>query len=1045
MIKNNRLNFSIVKVCVCGIFVVSCGAVNEVQTTEIAITKPSKQQPVTPELEPSGDLCGDGVCDQVEQSKPALCPQDCQVAQTLKISDDVCQNPNPRRAVVSEELLNWQNWLPDGSFEQGITEGIVVDFPQSALIYGKAERSQLAAHTGLWGYVISTSIDEGLVFSIKFFMEKGERTRFSFWARSVKGEVLLNPKILGVNFDSSNKPNPIFTSKNSFTIEEEWTEVSFESNFDHAYDYAFLSLDIPPNTSLYIDDIAIEFPQWKTVTYSGPHQNVGGIAVPTEPLAPVHINFLIHIEDPSLIQANEKYFQTKTAVFKELARIFHEHNGFLMIQPEEDWVMAAKRFDANLLQELVKDYNVSFSTHTHGPHCRDDQGRLRSYSDCNENINSSGWDQSINDYEYPYVVEYVRNLRDLITAASGVPVTDHNGNWEFDQASSFSEIPMTTWSAYKNWETQETYDYLINNPWRPTQVNADEDIEAFLTHDLNTQIVYIPGWGQVISRHPERLLERIRPMLSQFIYYADPQRVNSFYVVFHVDHFYSRSGDSNYINYDLTSETLSYSDEFKQHLAFWDEMLTDTIDPLVEQGYLQWTSLPEIGNLYQEWETSCGVIDKVTAPSEAPAKTSTSTTDYEPPINIALILHIDPSVAPEENIFKPTSDIYNRSYTEIEWLIEEASRHNIHFTALYNGWFTKWAIEQNDLSQFEDLIAAGHEIGSHAHRITFDSTEDAWMMHLDKLSRYGIPNYDSDLASQAWADADQFMDALLQKLGVLDQNQTMCAVPLKCSDEGQLMTKYGFLIASGNRSEKGTAYIGHTVWNPWRPASVDHLGYELEEDLNAPFLAIDHYAQIGSAEAHGMDLSVPQLQRHFLILYAEWLSRIRKGVEDKVWNFGFVYHPNQGDKYNNDLKEFLDWLDKYFIEKTTPEGYPIARYATVAEIGKEYLDWEKNHPGSSSFNYVKDDPYPYTYAVLAQKLENAAYEETLDLEAGVTVFRFSIDGEDIYLIWSNTGEHVIDFSSILSGQLTLTDVQGRTSVQDATSITLGEDPLLIEK
>ena len=89
---------------------------------------------------------------------------------------------------------------------------------------------------------------------------------------------------------------------------------------------------------------------------------------------------------------------------------------------------------------------------------------------------------------------------------------------------------MQTLSAYKEWRTQSTYDVLIN-PWRLTQCNADEEIERFLTHDPDTQIVYIPGWGQNIARYNERLQTRMSPQVSQFIRYADPDGVNTFYVV----------------------------------------------------------------------------------------------------------------------------------------------------------------------------------------------------------------------------------------------------------------------------------------------------------------------------------------------------------------------------------------------------------------------------------------------------------------------------------------------------------------------------------
>ena len=117
--------------------------------------------------------------------------------------------------------------------------------------------------------------------------------------------------------------------------------------------------------------------------------------------------------------------------------------------------------------------------------------------------------------------------------------------------------------------------------------------------------VYVPGCGQALTRHDERALTRLRPMLSQFMTYADPERVNTFYAVLHVDHFYSREQNPYYIVYDEATGEVTYSEEFEQHLGYWDELLTDLIDPLVAEGYLEWTSLPETGALYLEWEDAC--------------------------------------------------------------------------------------------------------------------------------------------------------------------------------------------------------------------------------------------------------------------------------------------------------------------------------------------------------------------------------------------------------------------------------------------------------
>ncbi len=573
-----------------GVAVLACGPSGSGET-------PAAETPVAPSPSPGGGRCGDGTCEGPENAQN--CPQDCApIEPTPADVSNACLNPNPHRAVVSQELVEFYNWLDDGGFEEGVAEVVLSDHHEGALGRATVERSQAAARTGSWGHAITAGPGEGVTFSIKAYVEKGEDIRFSFWARSAGGEVSLQPLVFWVeNEDDWGQPmlaDPV-------TVGAEWTQVRFVTEIGQGIRYALLSFEVGPGVTLHVDDVQVELPLWKMAAYAGPSRTVGGIPVPPEPVAPVHFTFLIHIEDPNLIQINEPYFQQKTAVFRELARIFHEHGGFLTIQPEQDWPQAAEAgFHPGLLAELAGDYGVVYSTHTHGPNCHDDQGAPRSAADCNAN---QQWDRTIGGDD---IVEYVKNLRDLLADASGTPVTDHNGNFDFTQASRFSEVPMLTWSVYKNYTNQRTYDRLINNPWRPAHCNAVRDVETFLAHDPNTDIVYIPGWGQALTRHHERALTRLGPMVSQFIYYADPDRVNTFYTVLHVDHFHARDYSTDYISYDERTGEITYSDEFLQHLQYWDDVLTELIDPLVAGGYLQWTSLPEMGRLYLEWEEICG-------------------------------------------------------------------------------------------------------------------------------------------------------------------------------------------------------------------------------------------------------------------------------------------------------------------------------------------------------------------------------------------------------------------------------------------------------
>ncbi|MEW6718639.1 MAG: hypothetical protein AB1345_14205 [Chloroflexota bacterium] len=545
----------------------------------------------------SGQPCGDGVCEGPENA--ANCPADCAGKAPWMEPLSVCDLPNPPRAVVSAELLEFRNVYADNSFEEGLAEVVILPHVDSQLAMASVTRSPAAARSGAWGYQIEAGPGQGAMFSAKAYIEKGQELHFSVWVRAPFGRLSLTPQVFWVENEND---LGVPTRGETVAVGQEWTHIELKLSTTIGARYALLAFEVGPESMLYIDDVEIAVPYWHMAEYpAGQGRVVGGVNVPAEPIAPTHFNIVIHIEDPNLLQTSRAYFEEQTAIFIELARIIYQHGGFLTIQPEQDWPQAAEGgFHPGLLAELAQNFGVVYSNHTHGPNCLDPQGVSHSSADCNSHPD---WPRA---YDNDDIVAYARAMRELLSAASGTQVTDHNGNFDFTATSRFAEAGIQTLSVFKDRTTQSSYDYLYNNPWRPGQVNALEDIMGFLTHDHVTQIVYIPGWGQALTQHPQRVIELIRPMLSQFIRFADPQRVNSFYVITHVGHFYSRSGDPNYLKYNQQTGRADYSLEFLQHLGYWEAMLSEVIDPLVEAGYLQWTSIPDIGGLYREWEAACG-------------------------------------------------------------------------------------------------------------------------------------------------------------------------------------------------------------------------------------------------------------------------------------------------------------------------------------------------------------------------------------------------------------------------------------------------------
>ena len=531
--------------------------------------------------------CGDGVCEGPETS--ANCPADC-LAEAAA--------PNPIRAVVSEEILTWRNRLEDGGFEAGTAGVELRAHPVARLASASAARTPEAARSGAYGMRIEAGLNEGIVFALPAKIEKGERTRCSFWARAPLGPATVRLSVLDADA-SRDGVRVLYSAGAAVEVGGDWTQVAFTFANTQGVDTALLAIEIGPSTTIDVDDATIDSEEWALPEAGRFERIVGGIPVPLEPRATFHFNVLIHVEDPTLMTAREGYFREKTAVFTELARVLHEHGGLLTIQPEEDWPRAALAFAPETLADLAERYGVVYSTHTHGPACVDPDGRLRSSADCNACRRCPGW-QTIEQDADPTTPTYVGALRDLIAEVSGTDVSDHNGNFHYANPSALAEAGIATWSAFKDHNTQATFDRLFTNPWRPTACDAIETPELFQTHDRSTPIVFIPGWGQAITRHPERLHERLAAMLSQVLRYADPDRVNTFYIVTHVDHY--RGDGEPYIAFDETTGEITLHEAFYRDLGYWEETLTDLVDPLVAEGYLTWTSLPTIGQLFVRWE-----------------------------------------------------------------------------------------------------------------------------------------------------------------------------------------------------------------------------------------------------------------------------------------------------------------------------------------------------------------------------------------------------------------------------------------------------------
>ncbi len=211
--------------------------------------------------------------------------------------------------------------------------------------------------------------------------------------------------------------------------------------------------------------------------------------------------------------------------------------------------------------------------------------------------------------------------------------------------------------------------------------------------------------------------------------------------------------------------------------------------------------------------------------------------------------------------------------------------------------------------------------------------------------------------------------------------------------DGHLEMIHGFPIETAARGEFFTDVFYQNPWSPWRPSDKGPL---LEDLSYKGHVAIPIGAVLGSTGNHmyrWQDNTVPQKKKEFIQLYLERLYREYHGFDEKVWTFGWHEHPKnlyaEGEEtfylslLRDELQDMIAWLNENFIGKKDSLGYTVAVYSNVTEVYEEFLEWEKKHPGESSFEYTLSypdlDAYPYLLKGLARELANAHFVDFVDV------------------------------------------------------------------
>ena len=121
---------------------------------------------------------------------------------------------------------------------------------------------------------------------------------------------------------------------------------------------------------------------------------------------------------------------------------------------------------------------------------------------------------------------------------------------------------------------------------------------------------------------------------------------------------------------------------------------------------------------------------------------------------------------------------------------------------------------------------------------------------------------DYDLLNRIWSDGARFINEVLDKIGISGENKTQCVPWGSKSDQVRLMDEMGFTIASG--AESGIEYFGHLSWNPMRVSMKGGRELNMLEGQSSKYVSVPYSPQIGSANDHGKDLRIFNMQRQFI-------------------------------------------------------------------------------------------------------------------------------------------------------------------------------------
>ncbi len=459
--------------------------------------------------------------------------------------------------------------------------------------------------------------------------------------------------------------------------------------------------------------------------------------------------------------------------------------------------------------------------------------------------------------------------------------------------------------------------------------------------------------------------------------------------------------------------------------------------------------------LYHNCAQPLGVSDRGTTTETNPTD---ATEIDQPPLLITFDLHMDP-MSQKDDADTDRKKAYEKWLKDTEWLLDYADQYDVKISFLSGGEWMEYCEEDASACYpvIKRLYESGGIVGSHSHSEYKKGVHD-WPSY----SEFSSTDSQNE---EVWNDNRNQVETVIKgALGLTDPKEiskvntaSMSHVPDTHGTVTALhsmLAEYGYTIKEGGAEQELAAYFGHIPFNIFRPGSCN-----ICEDLSGPVVAIPQSQVIGNSKLHFgifQDGRAPRKQAELLQALAARKMFALSNRGTKIWSYGWGVHGHElslNSENRKAIEELIPWIKENLIDKG------LAKFVSYIEARDDFLNWEEENQGVSSFNYSKDtvDYTAYPYSELAAKyFRNAEYDRNIQVnDANVFILKSQLKDSstgvasgstyDFAFVLADT-DTTIDLSSVFgSKEVRLTDLDsdGKTSTFSSKSVIVGTKPAVI--